>query len=477
MFEFDSHRYLECFFAVPGMGATLQTVNWRLSPEQIVYTVNHAEAKVVIFNSTFLPLLQAVRDKLTTVRKLILIAEEGKIPETPLALDADYEEMLAAAPAAYEFPDLDENTRATTFYTTGTTGLPKGVFFSHRQLVLHTLGAAVAVGSYHTQCRLRSDDVYMPLTPMFHVHAWGIPLVATLLGVKQVYPGMYEPGMILKLLQTEKVTFSHCVPTILQMLLTSPAAKEADLSHWKVIIGGSQLPRGLAKMARDRGIEVNVGYGMSETCPIISLANPKEHMLAWEPERQLDVVIKTGRPIPLVEIGLFDPVDQPLPHDGKAVGEVCMRAPWLTAGYHKDPERSAELWRSGWLHSGDVGFIDPEGYLQITDRIKDVIKSGGEWISSLDLENLLSRHEAVLESAAIGVKDEKWGERPLLFVVVKPEFKGKVTAEELKRFMAGFAEQGLLPRYAVPERFEFVEAIPKTSVGKLDKKVLRKSSA
>jgi fatty-acyl-CoA synthase len=473
VFDFDSHRYLECFFGIPGMGATLQTVNWRLSPEQVVYTINHAEAKAVIVNSTFLPLLQGIRDKLTTVKTVILIAEDGGKPETPLALDADYEELLGAAYTSYPFPDLDENTRATTFYTTGTTGNPKGVYFTHRQLMLHTLACAVALGSFHTLCRFRSNDVYMPLTPMFHVHAWGLPYIATLLGVKQVYPGMYEPGMILKLIQTEKVTFSHCVPTILQMILTSPAAQSADLSHWKCIIGGSQLPRGLAKMARDRGIDVIVGYGMSETCPIISLATPQEQMLAWEGDRLLDVVTKTGRPIPLAQVDLFDPMDRPLPRDGKAAGEVVMRTPWLTAGYHKDPQRSAELWRSGWLHSGDVGNIDQQGYIQITDRIKDVIKSGGEWISSLDLENLLSRHEAVLESAAVGVKDEKWGERPLMVVALKPEYKSKITAAELQQFMKAFADQGRLPKFAVPERFEFVDAIPKTSVGKLNKRLIR----
>jgi len=196
-------------------------------------------------------------------------------------------------------------------------------------------------------------------------------------------------------------------------------------------------------------------------------------MLAWEGDRLLDVVTKTGRPIPLTEVDLFDPMDKPLPRDGKTTGEVVMRTPWLTAGYHKDPERSAELWRSGWLHSGDVGHIDRQGYIQITDRIKDVIKSGGEWISSLDLENLLSRHEAVLESAAVGVKDEKWGERPLMVVALKPDYKGKVTAGELRQFMQVFADQGRLPKFAVPERFEFVDAIPKTSVGKLNKRVIR----
>ncbi|MGD9240908.1 MAG: long-chain-fatty-acid--CoA ligase, partial [Desulfobacterales bacterium] len=372
-------------------------------------------------------------------------------------------------------PDLDENTKATTFYTTGTTGNPKGVYFSHRQLVLHTLGVAVACGAYHTIGRFRSNDVYMPLTPMFHVHAWGYPYVATMLGVKQIYPGPYEPRKLLKLIEDEKVTYSHCVPTILQMLLNCPAVKEVDLSHWKVVIGGARLPKGLAKAAKEQGVEIHAGYGMSETGPVMSMAAPHEYMLDWEEEQLLDVIIKTGKPIPLAEFEVFDAQGKTLPHDGESSGEVVMRSPWLTQSYFKEPEKTKELWRSGWLHSGDVGYIDAEGYLQITDRIKDVIKSGGEWISSLDLENLISQHEAVLESAAIGLPDEKWGERPLMVVILKPEYKDKVSAEDLMQFMKKFTDEGKLPKYAVPDRYEFVEQIPKTSVGKLDKKALRKS--
>jgi fatty-acyl-CoA synthase len=340
--------------------------------------------------------------------------------------------------------------------------------------VLHTLGVSIVSGCYHTIGRFRSNDVYMPLTPMFHVHAWGFPYVATLLGAKQVYPGRYEPEKLLKLIEKEGVTYSHCVPTILQMLLNCPAINRVDLSNWKVTIGGARLPRGLARAARNLGVEIHAGYGMSETCPVISTATPMEHMLDWEDDALLDVIIKTGRPLPLVEFEVFDARENTLPHDGKSSGEVVMRAPWLTESYFKEPEKTRELWRSGWLHSGDVGHIDENGYLQITDRIKDVIKSGGEWISSLDLENLMSQHEAVLESAAIGIPDEKWGERPLMIVTLKPEYKGKATVAEFKNFMQKFVEAGELPRYGVPDLYEFVEEIPKTSVGKLDKKELRK---
>jgi fatty-acyl-CoA synthase len=474
VFDYDSHRYLECFFAIPMMGAVLQTINWRLSSEQILYTLNHAEAKVIIIHADFFPILDNIRDQLETVQKFVIINEENPAADSKFKGDAGYAQLLQSGSTAFAFPDLEENTKATTFYTTGTTGNPKGVHFSHRQLVLHTLGVAVVSGCYHTIGRFRSNDVYMPLTPMFHVHAWGFPYVATLLGAKQVYPGRYEPEKLLKLIQKEGVTYSHCVPTILQMLLNCPAINQADLSNWKVNIGGARLSKGLARAAKNLGVDIHAGYGMSETCPVISTATPMEHMLDWEDDALLDIIIKTGRPLPLVEFEVFDAHEKALPHDGRSSGEVVMRAPWLTASYFKEPDKTQELWRSGWLHSGDVGHIDENGYLQITDRIKDVIKSGGEWISSLDLENLMSQHEAVLESAAIGIPDEKWGERPLMLVTLKPEYKGKATAAEFKKFMQKFAEEGKLSKYGVPDLYEFVDKIPKTSVGKMDKKELRK---
>jgi fatty-acyl-CoA synthase len=314
----------------------------------------------------------------------------------------------------------------------------------------------------------------MPITPMFHVHAWGIPYLMTLLGTKQVYPGRYEPEMLLKLIVSEKVTFSHCVPTILHMLVNSPVIGTLDLSDWKVIIGGSALPKGLCRAALDYGINLYTGYGMSETCPVLTLANLKPHMLEWELDRQVDIRCRTGLPITSVNLEIVDTEGAPLPHDGKSTGEVVVRAPWLTQGYLKDPERAEELWAGGWLHTGDIGYIDPEGYLQITDRIKDVIKTGGEWISSLVLEDIISQHEAVSEAAVIGVPDEKWGERPLALVVLKPEFAGKVPESDLIAFYTTFVENGTIPKFGVPNRIVFTDAIPKTSVGKLNKKEMRR---
>ena len=468
--EWDTPRYLECFFAIPMMGAVIHTINVRLSPEQVLYTINHAKDDVILINREFLPLLEAVWDKVDTVKKLILLESSDGPAATTLPIDGEYEALLAAASAEYDFPILDENTTASTFYTTGTTGLPKGVYFSHRQLVMHTLAARSATaGVGHG--RFNQDDVYMPITPMFHVHAWGVPFLATMLGVKQVYPGRYVPETLLKLLLTENVTFSHCVPTIMQMLLTAEAAKDIQFNGWKVIIGGSALPKPMAKAALERGIDIFTGYGMSETCPILTLSHLQPHMEAWDLDAQAEIRSLTGRPVPFVSLRIVDENMNDMPHDGKSQGEIVVRSPWLTQGYVNDPENSAELWAGGWLHTGDIGVIDENGYLKITDRIKDVIKTGGEWISSLDLEGLVLQHPGVAECAVIGIEDAKWGERPLALVVKKPD--GEVDAESIRELVADYAEKGIISRYGIPENIKFVDSLPRTSVGKLDKKVMR----
>lgn len=471
--DWDSHRYLECYFAVPMMGAVLHTVNIRLSPEQLLYTINHAEDDVILVNADFLPMLEQIKDRIETVRRLVLINDGKEPPQTSLEFAAEYEEMLAGSSSHLEFPDFDENSRATTFYTTGTTGSPKGVYFSHRQLVLHTLAALAALGTPGSQGRFHQEDVYMPITPMFHVHAWGIPYAATAMGLKQVYPGRYTPEVILGAIRNEGVTFSHCVPTILHMLLNSPEAINLDLSNWKVIIGGSALPKALCKAAMSRGIDIFTGYGMSETCPILTLAHLEPDMLDWDTDDQVSLRCRSGRPIPLVDLRVVDEEMNDVPHDGKATGEVVVRAPWLTQGYFKDPGNSERLWQGGYLHTHDVANIDSRGYLKICDRTKDVIKTGGEWLSSLEIEDIIAQLPAVSEVAVIGVPDEKWGERPMALVVLKPGWSGKTTEDSIKSHVREHAEKGTVSSWAVPDRVLFIEALNKTSVGKIDKKVLR----
>ena len=470
--EWDSHRYLECYFAVPMMGAVLHTINVRLSPEQLIYTINHAEDKIILFNDEFTPMVEGVADRFETVTGLIRMCDTETPSETKLDLSGEYEDLMADAKPEFDFPDLDENTMATTFYTTGTTGLPKGVFFSHRQIVLHTYGIMAGLCAYTSQGNVSSSDIYMPITPMFHVHAWGMPFLMTLLGAKQVYPGRYEPDMLLKLVDTEGVTYSHCVPTILQMILASPKMADADLSQWKVIIGGAALAEGLCKTAMEKKINLFTGYGMSETCPVLSLANLKPHMMDWDTDQQVPIRCKTGLPIPNTQLEIVDPSGDALPHDGKTTGEIVVRSPWLTQGYLKNEDQSEELWKNGWLHTGDIGHIDEEGYVKITDRLKDVIKTGGEWISSLEIEDIISHHAAVAEVAVVGVPDEKWGERPLAMVVLH-EGAEPVTKEEIQAFCMTYVDQGQIPKYGVPEQIIFNQAIPKTSVGKISKKDIR----
>ncbi len=475
--DWDSHRYLELFFAVPMIGAVLHTINVRLSPEQILYTIDHAEDDLLFVNADFLPILEQIRGRMDGVRDCVLMSDTGPCRETTVPFVGEYEKLLATVPPQFDFPDFDENTRATTFYTTGTTGMPKGVYFSHRQLVLHTLGVMTALASATTHGSFHRDDVYMPMTPLFHVHAWGLPYVATMLGVKQVYPGRYLPEVLLELREREKVTFSHCVPTILHMLLRHPNSATVDLSGWKLMIGGASMSRALCIDAMGRGMDLFTGYGMSETCPVLTISHLTRDMLELPPEEQAAIRCRTGLSLPLVDLKVAGPNLKELPWDGKSTGEIVVRAPWLTQGYLKDYRASERLWEGGYLHTGDVAVRDHLGYVRITDRTKDVIKVAGEWLSSLELEDIILQHPEVAEVAVIGLADEKWGERPLALVAPKAGGTGKPLEKEIMRFVREYAEKGVASKLVVLVRVRLVEAIDKTSVGKVNKVALREKYA
>jgi fatty-acyl-CoA synthase len=467
--DWDSHRYLECMFAIPMIGAVIHTINVRLSPDQILFTMNHAEDKFVLVNSEFMALYKCFESKLTTVEKTILITDTADKSADLPNLVGEYETLLAAASPQYTFEDFDENSVATNFYTTGTTGNPKGVYFTHRQLVLHTMAVATIMGS--VEGLLGTDKVYMPITPMFHVHAWGVPYAATMLGVKQVYPGRYDPELLVELWRKEKVNFSHCVPTIMQMVLNAKAAKDVDFTGWNIIIGGSSLNRSLYDAAKAKGIQLTAAYGMSETGPLVSVAHLNDELMAGSEDERTTYRIKAGAPGVLVEAAIVDAEGNFLPSDGETQGELVLRAPWLTEGYYREPEKGAELWAGGWLHTGDVATLDSMGGIDIRDRIKDVIKTGGEWVSSLELEDLCSRHPGVREVAVVGIADPQWGERPFALLVAH---EGHVIdAKALKEHLKPFVEQGHINKWAIPSQIALVTEIPKTSVGKLDKKRIR----
>jgi len=469
--DWDSHRYLECFFAVPMIGAVLHTINVRLTPEQILYTIDHAEDDVLLVNSEFLPILEQIRGRMDMVRSFVLLSDEADVPVTTIRFCGEYEQLLADAAEEFQFPDFDENTRATTFYTTGTTGLPKGVYFTHRQLVLHSLGVLGVLGSVAGQGHFNRLDTYMPLTPMFHVHAWGFPYIATMLGIKQVYPGRYAPDLLLELIEKERVSFSHCVPTVLHMLFKHPHADRVDLSGWKVIIGGAALSRSLCLEAMAHGIDIFSGYGMSETCPVLTLAHLTPEMMQLPPEEQAAVRCKTGRSLPLVDLRVVDPEMMEQPRDNSTAGEIVVRAPWLTQGYLKDFKASEKLWEGGYLHTGDVAVRDELGYVRITDRIKDIIKVAGEWVSSLELEDIIAHHLAVAEVAVIGIPDKKWGERPLALVITRPD--SVVTDKDILHHVKQYADKGLVSKQVVLLKVRFVDAIDKTGLGKVSKVALR----
>jgi fatty-acyl-CoA synthase len=472
--EWDSHRYLEMYFAIPGVGAVLHTINPNLSPENVLYTIEHAEDQVLIFHQDFLPLAERARERIPAIKTFVSISETDDGTSIEWA-DAEYEELIQTKPQSTELPDFDERAQATQAYTSGTTGRPKGVTFSHRQLLLHTYAGWGSLAMLGNDGGIGKHEVYMPLTPMFHVHAWGFPYVATGYGWKQVYLGRFHPEMAIKMFKEHRVTFSHCVPTILQAILSHPDAQDVDFTGWKIIIGGARLTEGLAMDAESRGIQVTTAYGLSETGPLLVLGNLKPFMESeWDEDRQVAQKLKTGVIMPLVKTRVVTPEGKDVIADGEQTGEVVVRAPWLTPGYEKEDERSEELWAGGWMHTGDVASVDQHGYLQIVDRLKDMIKSGGEWIVSLELENLLSLHEDVLEAAVIGVPDEKWGERPIAVIVPVEEGADRIDEESISSFLMRFVDEGKIAKWAIPDAYIFVDDLPRTSVGKIDKTELRR---
>ena len=474
--DWDTTRYLECFFAIPMMGAILHTINIRLSDQQILYTINHADDNFLLINKDFLPTLNKIKDGF--VRDIKIIIMEDLKTETKKSNSKSnylyYEKFFETNEPNFVFKDFDENTVATKFYTTGTTGNPKGVSYSHRQLVIHTLGFIVGSSTSNYSHRFHNEDVYMPLTPMFHVHGWGFPYMATLLGVKQIYPSKYEPKKLLELIKNENVTFSHCVPTILQMLLNENKNLNYDLSNLKLIIGGSAMPKNLAIEASQQGINVISAYGMSETCPFLTVASIPSKNKENNDSSLIDLKCKTGKPGPLVDLRVVDENFNDIVRDNKSTGEVVVRAPWLTNKYIKDKEASKKLWEGGYLHTGDVGYLDNTGSLIITDRMKDVIKSGGEWISSLQIESIVSKCKDVDEVAAIGIADKKWGERPVIIVSAKDSVDKKNLSKIIENSIQLQIERGYLSKWAMPDKINFVSEIEKTSVGKINKKFLRK---
>ncbi len=471
--EWDSDRYHECYFAIPMMGAVLQTVNVSLIPDDVAYTINDTGATTVLFNADFLPLMEKLKDHLKTVKTYILMHDRPEPPQTDFPIKCEYEALLSLGSPYFPFPDFDETAWATVFHTTGTTGRPKGVYFSHRQIVLHTLAGLVEYGVPPTQGRFHRDDVYMPMTPMFHVHAWGCPYMATLAGCKIVFAGRYTPEMFLKLIKTEDVTFTHCVFTILQMLLATPGIESADLSRLKIVMGGGPLPTSLARAALARGIDIFNAYGQSESGPMMTGGHLKSKHLGGDFEEEVRYRASSGIAAPMVDLRVVDESMAEVPHDGESVGEIVVRAPWLTMGYLNNPEASEVLWGGGYMHTGDVASIDPDGYLRISDRMKDVVKSGGEWISSILLESIIMEKNGVRRAAVIARKDAKWGERPMAVIVLHPEHVGQVAVEDIRLHIASYVERGLISKIAIPESVTFADDLPLTSVGKIDKKALR----
>ncbi|QKW32790.1 long-chain fatty acid--CoA ligase [Actinomadura sp. NAK00032] len=462
-FMWNNAEHLEAYLAVPSMGAVLHTLNLRLFPEQLVYIANHAEDRVVLVDGSLIPLLAPVLPRLETVRHVVVVGDGDRGPLEGAGKELHgYEELLGAAPAEFAWPELDERSAAAMCYTSGTTGNPKGVVYSHRSAYLHSMSTCTG-----NSIGLSASDIVLPVVPMFHANAWGMPYAAVMAGASLAMPDRFlQAEPLVRLIETERPTVAGAVPTIWSDVLRYTKEHESDLSSLRLVpCGGSAVPEALMRGFDEVGVRIVQAWGMTETSPVASVAHPPVkagEADAWRAR------ISQGRVLAGLEMRIVGDGDRVLPNDGEAVGEVEIRGPWITGAYHLDEDPAR--FHDGWLRTGDVGTLSADGFLVLTDRAKDVIKSGGEWISSVELENHLMAHPDIVEAAVVGVPDERWQERPLASVVLREG--ADVTPEALREFLSD-----RIPKWQLPERWSFIAEVPKTSVGKFDKKVLRRRYA
>ncbi|WP_240487108.1 long-chain fatty acid--CoA ligase [Actinomadura flavalba] len=458
-FLWNNTEHLEAYLAVPSMGAVLHTLNIRLFPDQIVYIANHADDRIVIVDGSLIPLLAPILKRLTTVEHVIVSGEGDRAPLAGAGKTIhDYEELLAAAAPTFAWPRLDERAAAAMCYTSGTTGDPKGVVYSHRSAFLHAMSGCTA-----NALGVSAADRVLPVVPMFHANAWGLPYQAMLAGASLVLPDRHlQAEALARLIEAERPTVAGAVPTIWADLLRYVNEHGADLSSLRLVpCGGSAVPAALMRGFDELGVRIVQAWGMTETSPLATIAHPP---VGASGEEAFAARVSQGRVLAGLEARIVGDGDVVLPNDGEAVGEVQIRGPWITGAYHRDADRAK--FHHGWLRTGDVGTLSPDGYLTLTDRAKDVIKSGGEWISSVELENHLMAHPDVLEAAVVGVPDDRWQERPLATVVLREG--ATATAETLRTHLST-----RVPKWQLPERWAFIPEIPKTSVGKFSKTTLR----
>ncbi|MFZ5814243.1 MAG: long-chain fatty acid--CoA ligase [Bacillota bacterium] len=459
----NHHRHLEAYFAVPCMGASLHTINLRLPPEHLAYVINHGGDKVLLIDADLLPLVEAIQGEIETVEHYVVMGD-GPLPQTRLAPVHSYEELLAEAPAGYEFPeDIDEWAEAGMCFSSATTGMPKGVTYAHRAIYLHSMVVCMT-----DTIAIAEKDVVLPVVPMFHVNAWGLPFASTWMGAKQVLPGPRpDPHTLCQLMQEEKVTLAAGVPTVWMGVLQAMEQKEYDLSSiTRVACGGSAPPRALIEAYEQKlGVPFLHAYGMTEAAPVTHVSRLKSNLEDAPAGERYAKKAKQGLLVPGLDMVVLKEDGSEVAWNGQEMGEVVLRGPWIASEYYND-ERSKATFKGGWYHTGDVATVDGDGYMQIIDRVKDLVKSGGEWISSVDLENAIMAHPKVAEAAVVAVHHPKWQERPLACVV--PRAGVELTAEEIKLFLKGrFAD------WWIPDDVVFISEVPKTSVGKFDKKVLR----